>query len=293
MCERQGWIADSLVFPLLAKPDRPITLPVAKTTAWSRSRHQQQRATAKPKEPVTRARKIRIIMSRYGSRKTVFDSSEPSTSAAEGEWRFENGEWHYVVRGQVVMREPLASTSKRAYTDNFTSMLDNLALPQCAVPPPAARDSLQQPRPRPRPRSKSASPPPFVPLTRQVLYNDEDAHAIEYASLSRDDQDRRLASERERMRQLALSLSATASTTTEPVMRLKGGAAFASSSDDSSSSSSSSSDTATAPSRKRKRQSEKKAAEKVKKSDEKAKREKVKVDSLKDMFKPQEASPSL
>lgn len=276
----QGWIEDSLVFPLLTKPDRPVHLPVQKATAWTRKRARDT-ATPRQAEPVQRSRKIRIVMSRYGSRKIVFpqDDDQPSAGKAEGDWSFEDGEWIYKVRNEVRMREPVHLSSRTAaYTDNFSSMLDRLEVPECskygqALPPKEASRTE---------RRRSASPPPFVPTTRQVLFNDEDSHMIEYASLSNDEQAKRIQDEREKMKQIALSLLGSST----DVMRLRGGARLEQDSSEDSSTDSDSDDSSDD-------DSDDVPQERQGTADEKdASKSNVEMSTLKDMFKPQEASKS-
>lgn len=234
---RQGWSLDTAtatpLFSLICRPSHPLPLPPkAAPTAWTREAPKSKaskaaRAILKASaggmgvlgvKPITRSRRERIDVRRWGRRKTILDL-EGSKIKKEGWWgasrggewecvdqdegegsasssKVEEVQWIFRAKDGTVKRSETVKLTARSvgHTDSFAALLDLLepagpaaTLPVAPIVPPVRTLPITFERPLTSAtspvvtvvRPRSLSPPVYVPIaTKALMYNEEDTFAL-------------------------------------------------------------------------------------------------------------------
>lgn len=208
------------LFPLLCRPSHPLPLiPRAAPTAWTREGPRAKAKAARkllrlgpgapPRPPITRSKRMRIDVRRWGRKKIVFSDKEGaswSSTNKKGSWecvdrnaevnddgvvvagtdeqKLDQVEWVFRAKDGSIKRKEIVQLTARSvpHADSFAALLTALVRPTAPVAPIttilASTADTTVPS-SPKPRQRTLSPPPYTALPgRTLLYNEDDAFAL-------------------------------------------------------------------------------------------------------------------
>jgi hypothetical protein len=243
----KGWTLDTAnstpLFSLVCRPSHPLpALPKAAPTSWTREAPKSKASKAArailragggivPVLRVSRSRRVRIDVRKWGRIKTLFEENrKPHDGAmkAKGSWecvgddaaddakeekKVDEVKWIFRAKDGSIKRTEMVQLTARSvpHTDSFAALLTAIdsagftsaatlstALDHIATKHDGATTSTPTPT-----RARSLSPPRYKALrTRNLIYNEEDAFALLLST--QDAKEVVEARERERDSQLAI-----------------------------------------------------------------------------------------